>query len=334
MPPRPAAAATHNPEAHQQPSIAGTSGRAAGASGGATVSHAAIGDSMQQKQSALPSVAPSAATSAHPALNAVKYVRTAAEMKQLEAKLLAIPCWGFAVSLDSDAGPIASVNALQGAEWKVPDPKARPKKTGSGSTAAAQSDSLHLLDEEEQTQQGPQQQHVWRWSVLGVAFSMGDNEAYYVPLLSSGKSSKAAGLTDVTQRSSTSPRLHQLWEGIRRIFTANSSPSAGRAGGIPAIRAAGDAINAALAAVPEAGAPLAVPAEAAPKQWLDPGPVKVTYALKHQLALLAQPPAASGLRGFVMAEPLVDVRLAAWLLEPDKEDLLGEDKHGLRPGQK
>jgi hypothetical protein len=67
--------------------------------------------------------------------------------------------------------------------------------------------------------------------------------------------------------------------------------------------------------------------------WLSPGPVKATYALKAQLQALASPPAGSGLQGFVMHAPLVDVRIAAWLLHPD-DKTCEEDRWGPAPGRK
>jgi hypothetical protein len=45
--------------------------------------------------------------------------------------------------------------------------------------------------------------------------------------------------------------------------------------------------------------------------------VKITFALKQQMALLAQPPAGSGLAGIELADPYVDVRVAAWCLDPE-----------------
>jgi hypothetical protein len=67
--------------------------------------------------------------------------------------------------------------------------------------------------------------------------------------------------------------------------------------------------------------------------WFEPGLVIVTYGLKQQLKYLAQPPAASGLRGFVVSGPVVDVRVAAWMLCSDSkttEEDKWEGKNGRR----
>lgn len=48
-----------------------------------------------------------------------------------------------------------------------------------------------------------------------------------------------------------------------------------------------------------------------------PAPVRVTFALKAALKLLADPPAASGLPGLALGGSLVDARVAAWLLSPN-----------------
>jgi hypothetical protein len=67
--------------------------------------------------------------------------------------------------------------------------------------------------------------------------------------------------------------------------------------------------------------------------WFEPGPVRVTYGLKQQLKYLAQPPAESGLRGFVVSGPVVDVRVASWMLCSDStatEEDKWEGKNGRR----
>ena len=64
------------------------------------------------------------------------------------------------------------------------------------------------------------------------------------------------------------------------------------------------------------------------------GPVAVTYGLKAQLAALADPPAGSGLPGLLVGhEPLLDVRLAAWVLDPDNADC-EEDSWGVGTGKR
>jgi hypothetical protein len=55
--------------------------------------------------------------------------------------------------------------------------------------------------------------------------------------------------------------------------------------------------------------------------WWQQGPIKVTFALKPQLALLAEPPAGSGLPGFRVCEPCVDVRIALWCLKPESQSV-------------
>jgi hypothetical protein len=208
-----------------------------------------------------------------------------------------------------------------------------------------------------------QQQQLWSWSVLGVAFSVADSCTFYVPLTRQLKTSSSSSSTDPgaaanaaaaagagdAMRMGTGKRLKQLWEGLTTIFTSNSSSS--RAAGtstpgqqqqqqqhdksVPAVAAAARAVAAAAAAAEAAGKPIlgVLSPAAAADIWMAPGPVKATYALKSQLQALASPPAASGLRGFVLGEPLVDVRLAAWLLHPD-DKTCEEDRWGPAPGRK
>jgi hypothetical protein len=216
-------------------------------------------------------------------------------------------------------------------------------------------------------QQQQQQQHqLWSWSVLGVAFSVADSCAFYVPLtrqLEAGSSSSvdagvaanvaSAAVAGDAMRVGTGKRLQQLWDGLATIFTSSSSSSSGSAGSntstpgqqqqqqqrsdksVPAVAAAARAVAAAAAAADAAGKPMlaaSTPAAAA-DIWLSPGPVKATYALKAQLQMLASPPVASGLQGFVLGEPLVDVRIAAWLLHAD-DKTCEEDRWGAAPGRK
>jgi hypothetical protein len=205
--------------------------------------------------------------------------------------------------------------------------------------------------------QQQQQQQLWSWSVLGVAFSVADSCAFYVPLTrqlkasssSSMDASVAANVAAATaagdaMRVGTGKRLRQLWEGLTTIFT--SSSSTGRSINTPgqqqcsdksvsAAAAAARAVAAAAAAADAAGKPVLAASSpaAAADIWMTPGPVKATYALKTQLQMLASPPVASGLQGFVVGQPLVDVRIAAWLLHPD-DKTCEEDRWGSAPGRK
>jgi hypothetical protein len=207
--------------------------------------------------------------------------------------------------------------------------------------------------------QQQQQQQLWSWSVLGVAFSVADSCAFYVPLTRQLKASSSSG-TDLgvaasvaaataagdAMRVGTGKRLRQLWEGLSTIFTSSSSSSTGSSiytpgqqqrpdKSVSAVAAAARAVAAAAAAADAAGKPVLAASSpaAAADIWMTPGPVKATYALKTQLQMLASPPVASGLQGFVVGEPLVDVRIAAWLLHPD-DKTCEEDRWGSAPGRK
>jgi hypothetical protein len=205
-------------------------------------------------------------------------------------------------------------------------------------------------------QQQQQQQQLWGWSVLGVAFSVADSCAFYVPLtrqlkVSSSSSMDAGVAANVAAataagdavRVGTGKRLRQLWEGLTNIFTSSSSSSSINTPGqqqcsnksVSAVAAAARAVAAAAAAADAAGKPVLAASSpaAAADIWMTPGPVKATYALKTQLQMLASPPVASGLQGFVVGQPLVDVRIAAWLLHPD-DKTCEEDRWGSAPGRK
>jgi hypothetical protein len=199
--------------------------------------------------------------------------------------------------------------------------------------------------QEEVTEKQP-----WSWNVVGVAFSTGDGCAFVVPLTNSsgggGSSGGPIGSGDM-QRAGTSHRLRDMWAGLQAIF---SSKGAAGDGGDVIIIDGSDDRNAAQQAVDEptthrsrlqllsaaaqhaaqrdSGALQAaqqqqlqnVPrlsGKGAAKTWFKPGPVKVTFSLKNQMAVLSQPPAALGLPGIRISEPFLDVRVAAWCLSPE-----------------
>jgi hypothetical protein len=133
---------------------------------------------------------------------------------------------------------------------------------------------------------------------------------------------------------------------MRTLFTSSSSSSSSSpSGSNTATASAADRIAAVATAaqleaaaagyagaVPLQGLPVTPPpAFAAAVEtgdasvWFEPGPVRVTYGLKQQLKYLAQPPARSGLRGFVVSDPVVDVRVASWMLCSDSKSV-EEDK--------
>jgi hypothetical protein len=59
------------------------------------------------------------------------------------------------------------------------------------------------------------------------------------------------------------------------------------------------------------------------------GTTKVTYALKHQLQLLASPPPGCGCDGVDLGDDLVDVRVAMWMFRPDSSRVLEGGRNGM-----
>jgi hypothetical protein len=208
--------------------------------------------------------------------------------------------------------------------------------------AAADEDWLDygLQQQQQQQQQRQRRSKEWSWSVLGVAFSVADGSAYYVPL-----TRKIPGVVEAAgdpRRVGSSERMKQLWQGLRDIFCNScrkdgSTGPASSSNSIAAVAAAADAcavavhavVDPVLAAAATTGQMRDVdlssicPAAAAADAWgfgsssSSGSPMAASYGLKSQLAALASPPAASGFAGFVVEAPVVDVRVAAWLLAPD-----------------
>jgi hypothetical protein len=58
------------------------------------------------------------------------------------------------------------------------------------------------------------------------------------------------------------------------------------------------------------------------------GTTKVTYALKHQLQLLASPPVGCGFDCVDLGDDLVDVRVAMWMFRPDSSWVLEGGRNG------
>jgi hypothetical protein len=208
------------------------------------------------------------------------------------------------------------------------------------------------------TAPGSQQQQQWEWNVLGVAFSTGDGCAYVVSLSNASGSSKSGSgepgrpeECGATVRVGTDTRLQQMWAGLQAIFSSSSSSSDGgkgvtglpvRSGGIkggtqqhmgdPAATYRSRLQDLATAARTAAAPGTSTGAQQQQQQqqqvpgltssaWWGSGPVKVTFWLKPQLALLSQPPPGSGLPGFTVAEPCVDVRVALWCLNPEAAEV-------------
>ncbi|KAF6252881.1 hypothetical protein COO60DRAFT_1704095 [Scenedesmus sp. NREL 46B-D3] len=266
------------------------------------------------------------------------------DMQQLQALLAASPAWGFSVAFDTDGAAL-------------PRPTGRTGVAAAVAAAAAAADDEWLLEELRQQQQGQQQrQHrskEWSWSVLGVAFSVADACAYYVPL-----TRKIPGVVEAAgdpRRVGSSERLRQLWQGLADIFTSSKDSGSGLAGSssIAAVAAASNACTAAVDALvapaiaaaattgrmQEVDLSRVCPPVAAAEAWgfgssnlnsssSTCASLGASYGLKSQLAALASPPPASGFAGFVVDAPVVDVRIAAWLLQPDDK---GTEEGGKGP---
>jgi hypothetical protein len=285
--------------------------------------------------------AAAAAGSRLPVIPGIHEVTKPRDMQQLQALLAASPAWGFSVAFDTDAAAL-------------PRPTGRSSAAAAAvaAAAAAADDDDWLTDGLPLQQQQQQQQRLrrskeWSWAVLGVAFSVADGCAYYVPL-----TRKIPGVVEAAGdpvRVGSSERMKQLWQGLADIFCSSKGSSRGPAGSsnsssIAAVAAAAQACSAAvdalvdpvLAAGDVTGQVKTVdlsnvcPPAAAADAWgfgstslnsssrsrscVSTG---ASYGLKSQLAALASPPAASGFAGFVVDGPVVDVRVASWLLAPD-----------------
>eukprot|EP00879_Flechtneria_rotunda_P023988 GHRR01025408.1.p1 GENE.GHRR01025408.1~~GHRR01025408.1.p1 ORF type:complete len:1019 (+),score=450.04 GHRR01025408.1:299-3355(+) len=271
----------------------------------------------------------------------VTIVKDAVGMQQLQDVLSVAPMWSFSLAFDTDTG--GSTAAVLPPGLALPTPPVRRSGPGDESSRSSRvrsnpSDSdvavgpvpdvdwlTGSYGRQGEEKGHPEQKQSWSWSVLGVAFSLGKQGTFYVPLTSfhSGSSGNTA---TAAQRAGTSERLLQLWSGLKTVFSQGHSSTGDRVAAVAAAAAAAEAAakagatNAAAASMSATSAPKPVLHKAAlipTTQWLLPQPVRTTFALKQQLALLANPPPPSGLQGINIADPVIDVRLAAWLLDPD-----------------
>jgi hypothetical protein len=243
-------------------------------------------------------------------------------MRELATVLAAAPCWGFSLALDSDHAPTLSPPALAGMRLPHPAAPVGCDGTGNALTKAPGGVANEALQQ-------------WEWSVLGVAFSVADGEAFYVPLTRTLKKGAAGYVPNIAacgadaKRVGTGERLQDLWQGLARVFGSAVSANGGQHDSLLSQARAGahrvtTVVDAAYkqAAWERAGVSAPPPPCCSPVEWLGAGhgPVAVTYGLKAQLAALADPPAGSGLPGLLIGhEPLLDVRLAAWVLDPDNK---------------
>jgi hypothetical protein len=294
----------------------------------------------------VPAAAAAAVGTRLPITPGIHEVTKPRDMQQLQALLAASPAWGFSVAFDSDSAAL-------------PRPTGRTGAAAAAVAAAAAADDDWLTDGVPVHQQQQQQQRrskQWSWSVLGVAFSVADGCAYYVPL-----TRKIPGVVEAAGdplRVGSSERLKQLWQGLADVFCSSSrgdsrggsrgpadtSNSSSRDASIAAVAAAACACTAAVDSLVDPALAAAAttaqfsdvnltnicPPAAAADAWgfcttslpnssssSSCVSLGATYGLKSQLAALASPPAASGFGGFVVDAAVVDVRIAAWLLQPD-----------------
>lgn len=257
-----------------------------------------------------------------PAERRITTIRDAAAMERLKATLAAAPSWGFALHMHT---PAPSAGAAAATRTRALSRKRKQQKK--------------KQQQEQQQHDGPAAAAAaatrtgeWRWDVLGVAFSIADGSAFYVPLYWSERSEEKA------VRQGPCPLVtRQMWAGLQAIFAGSSAAQQGVDDGgnssnssssVPGSylrsrmpQVAADAAAVGFARQTAAGrqherdADLNNTLAAAHQQsWLSPGPLRVTYALKPMLKLLGDPPAASGLEGLQFGEPVVDVRVAGWML--------------------
>jgi hypothetical protein len=277
----------------------------------------------------------------------ITVIKDAASMQRLVATLAAAPSWGFSLHLD-DPPPAKGRNKKRNSTGNESAADIAAEAAAAGKEAAAVAAASTSTR--------------WRWGVLGVSFSAADGCAWYVPLYV-GRGARA----DMAVRHGTSPWVvQQMWAGLQAIFagsgdgagggdTSSSSSSTpgtyihSRVLQVAEAARAADAATAAVAASsavkPDsvddsnaaAAAAAATAAQAAaacgPGSWLSPPPVRVTFALKTLLKLLYDPPAASGLPGLQLLGPVVDVRVAAWVLSPETPGVV-EPVEGAHPSCK
>jgi hypothetical protein len=174
----------------------------------------------------------------------------------------------------------------------------------------------HVEGQQQQPQQQPQQGQGFVASIIGSCLRS------RVPELTAAAAraataTAAAGTEGVVLTATAAPDLLQTAGATAAASAAAVAASqAAVASGTATAGAVPDSLPAPPAAPPAAAAAAGVsgPAE---DTWLSPAPVAVTFGLKSALKLLCDPPAASGLPGLQLQGPVVDVRVAAWLLDPE-----------------
>jgi len=201
-----------------------------------------------------------------------------------------------------------------------------------------------------------QQQQQWSWPLLGVAFSVEDGQAFYVPLTSKTKGSSAgnssssssshsaaSGCSNNTSLGSTnthngsiSKHLLLLWDGLRTIFThcsaVDGSSSSSMAGAMPMqqpfqrLRAVCAAAHAPTVMIrhrccccicPDQAATTQQPVPSVPGDWLRAGPVRVTFRPEAAAVTAGRSPAGSGLRAVWCSSRLWMCVLLCGCLDPD-----------------
>jgi hypothetical protein len=259
------------------------------------------------------------------AAGGVTIVRDGKGIQQLSDVLAAAPSWAFSLAFDTDHAVCTPGEHLNGIVLPKPPPPGKRKAEAGAASGSASGASAADAQAGSDDEAGQPQKQQWRWSVMGVAFSVADGSAFYVPLTSSSKGGSSSA---PTVRMGTSSRVKQLWAGLLAIFNSSSSGAAAeqqqqQPGGDMRSRLLLLAAHAASSeSAPTSGGvkregQQAVLGSSSAAWWGAPGPIRVSFALKPQLALLAQPPAASGLHGLCLSEPFVDVRVALWMLNPD-----------------
>jgi hypothetical protein len=274
--------------------------------------------SLQQQQQVAPL----------PASPGITLVKDAFRMKQLVATLAAAPSWGFSLHLDEPPPSALAQGRRTSSRGRTKHCRSEGRETAGaadGAAGAAAGAAAAAAGAAASTSS------LWRWDVLGVAFSVADGSAFYVPLCFG-----RPGQDMAVRRGSCRALLQQLWAGLQAIFAAGGAeppqqqpqvggPTQGHY--LPdrvvelaqAARAAAAAAADARAAGDDTSSGCCgggmTDAEARP--WVSPLPVRVTLGLKDALKLLHDPPAASGLPGLRVVAPVVDVRVAAWLLAPE-----------------
>ena len=132
----------------------------------------------------------------------VMVVADQSAMDQLQ-QLLCKPgsTWAFSLHLDADGlspGAAGSGGALSGAPAGMVLPRPMPKRAKAAAAAPGLAELEQLLEQEAQGAAGGP---TWGWQLMGVAFSVRDGAAFYVPLSSCSR--RRAGM---------------LWRGIQMIM--------------------------------------------------------------------------------------------------------------------